>query len=186
MPLSDARARALLPSAFGFVHLVFKILPGLKAADLEDLAKRLWSGDSNPAVVVSVAPLRVAAYTWDLDAVVILAFADDYAEGLDLAVGQRLLSANYDHEYGDGILADDIDAGPAATGGWHNVHPTIAVFLSDHRGHIEAQKRRIPEEAWRRTEALGRAKFAAQPHMARMGDPFFSDVSAGDQRDAYA
>jgi len=32
----------------------------------------------------------------------------------------------------------------------------------------------------------GRAKFAAQPYMARIGDPFFSYAPAGDERDADA
>jgi hypothetical protein len=58
------------------------------------IKEQLIAGDSNPAVVVSVDPLRVAAYSPDLDSVAMLAFPNNFVDIYNLEIGTKLITVN--------------------------------------------------------------------------------------------
>lgn len=123
----------------------------------ERLAEHLMHGDSRAALVVSVAPLVVAAYSSDLDAVALLRFPTSLVSEYGLTVGSRLLTVNLYADVrgartGEPFYAVDLVPGPDRTG-WSNFAPLIADFLSEDRGRIEARKRAISEDEWRTAKA---------------------------------
>ena len=54
----------------------------------------LFYGDTQPAIVVSVNPLLIAAYSDEMDAVVMLRFPMEFVEKYNLSVGSRLTTSN--------------------------------------------------------------------------------------------
>lgn len=59
-----------------------------------DVTRALCYGDTQPAVVVSVEPLLIAAYSDEMDAVAMLLFPSDFAERYGLRPGSRLTTSN--------------------------------------------------------------------------------------------
>lgn len=59
-----------------------------------DVTRALCYGDTQPAVVVSVEPLLIAAYSDEMDAVAMLLFPSDFAERYELRPGSRLTTSN--------------------------------------------------------------------------------------------
>lgn len=158
--------------------------------------EHLQLGDSQPAVVVSVAPLVVAAYSIDIDACALLTFPRSFVERYRLSVGSRLLSVNtYSHVQPKGALerlyAVDLVPGPRRTA-WSNFTPLIADFVCDDTEEVEARKRSIAADLWevastRANEriarfGLGNARDGRPSRVAtpvRVGDaPFY--VTSGD------
>jgi hypothetical protein len=166
--LSDARLAEIEPALF--TTRTFKCGPTCSidhpASEIrERLREHLLRGDSRAAVVVSVSPLVVAAFSDDLDAVALLSFPPELAERYGLSVGSRLLTVNLyvnvPAAHGDERLyAVDLVPGPARSG-WSNFMPLIADFVSDDRDRIESRKRGISEEEWSRAERLTQTRIAA-------------------------
>jgi hypothetical protein len=130
----------------------------------ERFAEHLRLGDSRAAVVVSIAPLVVAAYSSDLDACVLATHPSSLVEKHGLEVGSRLLTVNIyarvsPKSGGERLYAADLLPGPARTG-WSNFTPLIADFLSDDGPRIEARKRAIAEKEWQRLEECARERIA--------------------------
>ncbi|HET6883385.1 MAG TPA: hypothetical protein VFI31_24760 [Pirellulales bacterium] len=117
---------------------------------VQRLTRHLLLGDSRAAVVISLKPLLVAAYSEDIDCVALLRFPDSFADRDHLAKGSRLLTVNVYSR----TAAHDLAPGPGATGDWGDFMPVIAEFLSDDVARIEARKREIPEAEWRRATEL--------------------------------
>jgi hypothetical protein len=78
---------------------------------INGIRQHLWDGDCNPAVVVSTLPLCVAAYTIDIDTVVLLSFPDTFVLDYGLTLGSRLISVN---TYRFKPLVRDVVPGPNA------------------------------------------------------------------------
>lgn len=76
---------------------------------IEEIQEHLAVGDSRAAVVMSVKPILVAAYSDELDGVVILKFPCWLAKEHDLRVGDRLLTVN---TYMQISMASDVHLGP--------------------------------------------------------------------------
>lgn len=137
--------------------------------DLEAVDLHLRTGDSRAAVVVSTSPLRVAAYTDELDCVVLLAYSDDLVAEHGLELGSRLLTFN---TYDKCEVHPDLDPGPLNRGMWGNFFPLIAEFFSDDAEAIARRKAEISGEEWERAEAMGQAYLARRGlHAARDGRP---------------
>jgi len=134
--------------------------------------EHLRHGDSRAAVVVSIAPLLVAAYTDELDCVALLKFPIPLVERYRLRVGTRLLTVNL-YSRGDDVAADLIE-GPQTLGRYVNFTPMIADFVSDDVALIAARKTWIPESEWLRTEQLGSEYLASRGQIARDGRPLRS------------
>jgi hypothetical protein len=115
--------------------------------------RKLHHGDGQPAVVISTKPLRVAAYSVDLDAVALLRFPFRLVKEFDLEVGDRLLSTNSykNDEEPDG----DLRLGPDYMGVWNGFWPMIADFVTEDLDALEECKARISKPLWKRAETLG-------------------------------
>ncbi|MBS0631199.1 MAG: hypothetical protein JSS11_04745 [Verrucomicrobia bacterium] len=152
--------------------------PELRMDSIPDMLidKYLQAGDCNAAVVISIAPrILVAAYSEELDCVVLLGFDPKLLEGCHLKVGDRLVAADmYLHE----AQADDVVFGSGYRHRWLNFYPFIAEFLSDDGAAIAQAKSRIPEAQWERTWQLVEKYLARFGRVARNGNPYFVSFSA--------
>ena len=134
--------------------------------------EHLRVGDSRAAVVVSVSRLLVAAYSDDLDCVVMLGFPQEFVSRFGLTVGTRLLAVNTYLRLP--AVAPDLILGPGAGDDWQNVNPLIADFLSEDVDRIAARKAEIDESEWERCALLGREYLRRRPGVARDGSPYQS------------
>lgn len=139
---------------------------------LAHVEEHLLYGDSRAAVVVGLRPLRVAAYTDELDCTALLAFPDALADEYRLKVGGRLLTVNTYASIEQGV-ASDLAPGEGDRGRWGNFAPYIAEFLTDQIDRVEARKAEISPDEWSRTEFLGR-RMASEPGVKpRDGRPLY-------------
>jgi hypothetical protein len=170
-----APLRHLMGRAFSVASYV---TPSDVRAEIENLLKH---GDARAATVVSIAPLCVAAYSDEFDAVVLLRFPERLTVDYRLAVGTRLITVNnymrtmFPHQ--------DITPGPAATGQFTGFYPLIADFLTDD-SRLQTLKQEISEGEWRRAYELGTQKWQAGLRASRDGRPRFALYPAGSMREA--
>ena len=174
--LSRAKLEVLYPNFFtpsGLLMRLWKSLAGSAPFSPSGIDKHLQFGDSRAAVVVSVSPLLVAAYSDERDCVVMLEFSEELVATYRLKPGSRLITVNTYMQGPKRPVADLIE-GPLSRGNWHNVIPMIADFLSDDMGTIESRKQAITDEEWQRTAKLGAEYMQKKPGKARDGRPLGS------------
>jgi hypothetical protein len=150
----------------GLRQLVHDIRGTYSSRDL--IAEQMWLGSIHPAVVVSVSPDRIAAYSSDLDCVAILGYSAALLEGCGLRERSRLLTVNY---YSDGPPDTDIVFGPGKCTSWTGMQPIIADFLTTDQDRLEKQKEEIPDALWTRTWTIGRERLRDYPEVWRPGRP---------------
>jgi hypothetical protein len=140
--------------------------------------EHLACGDSRAALVISIDPLLVAAYTDELDCVAILQFSDRLVRKYSLKIGVRLLTVNL-YRWPGGDFARDLENGPASYHRYYNFIPFIAEFLSDDLEKIEARKANISESEWERTKYLA-DRYIIKNGRARVRDgrPLYCDRPA--------
>lgn len=177
IPISKKRFRKLVPEYFGWRGAAVSLLSRTRISrKVDEIADYLHHGDGQPAVVISTKPLRVAAYSIDLDAIALLRFPHRLVKEFDLEEGTRLLSTN-SYKYLED-RDEDLTFGPEYMGAWGGFWPIIADFLTEDRDAIEECKARIPKHLWKRAEDFGHAWFRERPHFVRDGDPVFSKFPA--------
>lgn len=155
--------RMVLPNRSGRVGSSFE----------ERLEEHMQMGDSRAAVVYSVEPFLVAAYTDELDCGVLLSFSDLVRRRFDhLEPGDRLLTINT-YVRGRQVVRDLWNGGRSLYN-FINFHPVIADFLSDDSKIIDARKKRIDEEEWNRCAACAGEYARRHPGASRNGDPHYS------------
>jgi hypothetical protein len=138
--------------------------------------EHLLHGDSRAALVVSLAPLLIAAYTDELDCVALLRFDSALAAEYNLNAGDRLLTVNL---YARGTVpVSDLENGPASYHRYSNFAPMIAEFVSDDITRIELRKSEIEEAEWQRTRELAEAYLKKNGPRARDGRPLHSERPA--------
>ncbi|MBP1587445.1 MAG: hypothetical protein J6X34_07740 [Clostridia bacterium] len=134
----------------------------------------LLKGDTQPAVVYSLNPFIVSAYSDELDAVVFLRFPEELAGIYDLSVGSRLVTAcNYSRE--GNRAAFDIFPGAAASGLYSDVTPVVQLFFAGKNqilfaggdDEIRARTADFSESVWARVNEL--TKDYAQKGLSRDG-----------------
>jgi hypothetical protein len=108
-------------------------------------------GDTNPAIVASLDPLLVAAYSEDMDAVIMLKFPQEYIERYNLKKQDKLITINI---YFTQLLHKDIFAGENCSNQWEDFMPTIGNFVSSDIDKIKAHTENIPEELWQHVQHL--------------------------------
>ena len=140
---------------------------------IEMLKEHMVAGDSRAAVVVSTKPLLVAAYTDELDCVVMLEFPESLVKDYDLKPGSRLLTVNTYPTRGD---AKDLHRGPKELKRYKNVFPVIADFFAENRERVDKRKTAIPEEEWERCTTLGNDYHERYPKSFRNGAPSQSEI----------
>lgn len=178
LTISRNKLRRLLPDLYGFRALIVRM--GLRLNGdvpvLVYIKEHLQHGDSRAAVVLSIDPLLVAAYTDEFDCVAVLRFATDLAEEYSLRVGQRLLAVN---TYKNLQARDpDLDFGPKMIPRWSGFYPIIADFISDDLEIIAARKDEIGNEEFERALAMGKSYLVKHPGLARDGRPVFASRPA--------
>ena len=169
MPLSHAKLRKLHPELY--TPLAKWIYRGRTAEWLHRIGSHLFYGDSRAAVVVSTAPLIVAAYTDELDCVALLRFEDSLAKEYALEIGSRLVTANLYYDLEETGYESDLIPGPATTGRYGNFVPLIADFLTDNLDRLAKRKAEISEDEWLRTETLGQTYLMENFARPRDGRP---------------
>ncbi len=92
---------------------------------LTHIEEHLQYGDTRAAVVVGLRPLRIAAYSDELDCTALLAFPDSYADEYRLKPGGRLLCVNTYASIDRGHASDLVD-GEGSSHRWGNFAPYIA------------------------------------------------------------
>jgi hypothetical protein len=128
-------------------------------------------GDSRAAIVCHLDPLVVAAYTDELDCVVLLEFDASLVEEYGLEINDRLLTVNLYHV---GVpVPPDIVFGERNFGQYSNYGPIIADFLTKDRPRIGMRKVEIAEEEWSRTRELAEAALRRDQVLLRDGRPLF-------------
>lgn len=139
----------------------------------EGLIEHLRNGDSRAAVVVSVLPLVVAAYTDELDCVALLRFPEHLVDEHHLGVSSRLLTVNTYRRPKGNSRPGDLVPGPKDTGRYVNFIPLIAEFLAYDMDQVERKKSVIAEDEWQRTIVMGNQQWA-RGVTPRDGRPMYS------------
>lgn len=178
--LSAKKLRHFHPSVFGLSGLLQSIASSIRFRNIvhvrTELKEHLMYGDSRAAVVVSLSPLLVAAYTDELDCVAMLRFPDELVTEYELVCGSRLLTTNT-YNYLE-PRQSDLSEGPASYGRYGFFWPVIAEFLSDDLARANERKLEIDEDEWRRTIECGNEYIAKYKHVARDGRPYRSWIPA--------
>ncbi len=178
--LSAAKLRRFHPTAFGLPGLLKSVVRSFQFRNIvhirTELREHLKYGDSRAAVVVSLSPLVVAAYTDELDCVAMLRFPDELVNEYQLVRHSRLLTVNA-YNYLEPRQAD-LSEGPASYGRYGFFHPLIAEFLSEDMARINERKLEIAEDEWQRTIDCANEYIAKYKHVARDGRPYCSWIPA--------
>ena len=140
--------------------------------DIVDEHVRL--GDSRAALVMSIDPLLVAAYTDELDCVAILRFDPWVREAYNLNVGDRLLTVNTYTPLRAAPVASDLTFGSQQYGRYSDFWPIIAEFIAADLQPIRNRKSRIDKAEWQRTRDLAEPILAAPRVPFRYGAPLMS------------
>ncbi|MGE0129947.1 MAG: hypothetical protein AB7U82_17835 [Blastocatellales bacterium] len=141
------------------------------------VVENLRRGDCRAAIVVSAAPLLIAAYSNELDCVALLRFSDQFAAKYDLKTRSRLLAVNIHLEW-NFFLPEDLNPGPRQTGKYRNFAPLIAEFLTDGAEVVKDKKAEITKAEWERAEALGKEYLKQNGEKARDGRPLLCHLPA--------
>jgi hypothetical protein len=171
--LSHRKAAVLHPEYFDQKGLQILAVWKTLAAPIESEKLEQWlrHGDCNPAIVCSLDPLLVSAYSEDLDCVAMLLFDSRVRAAFSPSPNQRLLSVNVYFTSGD---ARDLSRGPLAYPNWANFQPLIADFLTEDLERVQANKDEIPEHQWLRAEFLTDDYLSKGCFWVRDGRPLYS------------
>jgi hypothetical protein len=126
-------------------------------------------------------PLTIAAYSPDIDNVMLLRLPNTLGDdlNLDLKLGARLVTCN---TYG--TLAPefcDIHPGPRASGAWTNCNCVVGDLVTDDRDRLMKLKNSFPEEAWEKCREYA-AERISQNHPCRDGRPNYSWIPIAYQK----
>ena len=176
--LSHSKLRVLRPELYGIRGLWNQALAYFRLAwpQRTYIEEQLECGDSRAAVVISISPLLIAAYTDELDCIAMLRFPDQFVGQYHLSKGSRLLTVNC---YGS--LPDydpDLILGPKLIVRWTGFHPVIADFLTDDLARVDLLKSQITEDEWARALEMGTEYVKCFPNVARDGRPVYSATPA--------
>ena len=125
------------------------------------LGNMLLKCDTQPAVVQSVAPFIVSAYSDEFDAVIFLRFPEELAKIYNLSAGDRLVTAcNYIDD--GGKPASDIFPGPASAGAYSDMIPVVQLFFAGKKqflfpggdDEIRSRPSIFGEDVWSRVNEL--------------------------------
>ncbi|MFT5469954.1 MAG: hypothetical protein ACI8UO_005077 [Verrucomicrobiales bacterium] len=160
-------------------------IEGTLAVDYyEKVDDHLWNGDARAAIVVEVDPVVVAAYSDELDCVVMLGFPDVLHEAFNFEPGLQLLAVNLYRSLKHG-LAVDLVPGPRDSKLWGNFVPIIGEFFSEDWDRIEKCKSKIKDDEWQRCWDLASAYVEARPGVWRDGLPRAAQIPVAQTRKSF-
>jgi len=140
----------------------------------EMIAEHIRLGDSRAALVVSVDPVIVAAYTDELDCVALLKFETWVAQEYKLRSGDRLLTVNTYTRPGATPRAPDLTVGPKECKRYIDFWPIIADFLTDDAQRVNQRKAAIAEAEWERTQLMADKLITHPKASPRDGRPLYT------------
>jgi hypothetical protein len=172
--LSEKKLKVLRPDLFGRRKKKsnFNIEP---SKEIDYIREHLSCGDSQPAIVISLNPLLIAAYSDDIDCVAVLNFPSYFAKDYSLQIRSKLITVNTYMR--NPPYQKDLIPGPNARA-WFGFYPLIANFLSDSTKNIQNHINRIPEDHWNYIFRLGNEYMKRFPNIYRSGSPVYSKISA--------
>lgn len=176
--ISTKKLKILRPDLYGFVALLTGIIKTicLGYSEKSQIAEHLIFGDCQPAIVMSRQPLIVAAYSEDIDCVVLLRFPDKYAEMYNLDVKSKLITIN---TYGKKEnFQKDIIPGESCDYTWTLFNPFIAEFLTDDLNLLKQKKEQINNKLWDYIYNLAVEYQILYPNVWRDGRPNYSAIPA--------
>lgn len=134
------------------------------------------NGDTQPAIVYSVNPLIISAYSDEMDGVVFLEFPDVLAEMYNLKTGSRLVTSNI-YKYGSKI-AKDINIGSNYYNRYVDFTPIVQLFLSDNENYIKNRTELFSEEIWDKINYLTN-EYAHSGNQPRKGFYYLTKIDGG-------
>lgn len=138
---------------------------------IENVMRVLLYGDTQPAVVVSTEPLLVAAYSDEMDAVVMLRFPSDFAAKYELVPGTCLTTSNF--YFGGDRVASDIFVGERYLRRWVDFMPVVQLFLGKGDDKIRAKTGLFGEEVWSHVAEKAEEYLCEHPELCRDGFYYF-------------
>ena len=120
---------------------------------LDMVAHFLKVGDLQPAVVHSVEPLIISAYSDEFDAVVFLEFPDKLADIYALKKDQRLLTV-CGYSRSDDKVADDIYSGSESSLEYSDIYPIVVLFWAKDKSISETASTLFDENHWKYVQKL--------------------------------
>jgi hypothetical protein len=129
-----------------------------------------------PAIVMRVVPtLKIAVYSDEHDAIILIDVPNQVSQHYDIEVGQRLL-ALCSFVHGDGqTVAKDIFVGSRGRKTWSDVNVMIAEFLSDEMKRIQYLKNQFGEDEWTRIAKMANDYYRKFPSQGRNLIPSIMD-----------
>lgn len=121
-------------------------------SNFERINEYMMCGDTQPAIVYSVDPLIISAYSDEMDGVVFLEFPQKLAEIYNLHEGMRLVTSNV-YTYGSRTVKD-ITAGDGYLKRYSDFTPIVQLFLTDSEEYAMRRTGLFDEEVWDRVNRL--------------------------------
>ena len=153
----------------------FGYLFGMRRA----LSRILKTGDTQPAIVVSVSPFIVSQYSDEFDCVIFLKFPDAFAQRYCLSAGSRLVSScfygapHYPYCTSYTVTADDLPEdiipGEGFSGRFCDIAPYIQLFWGKDEEKIREQVECFNEAEWAYVETLTANHIRLYPELVRDG-----------------
>lgn len=138
---------------------------------IDFVMRSLLYGDTQPAIVVSTNPLLIAAYSDEMDAVVMLQFPKEFAEQYNLAVGTRLTTSNV--YFNGAAVADDIHVGEKYSRQYADFVPIVQLFLGKKDEKIMEKVNLFNEDVWQTVSEKADEYVRLYPNRARDGFFYF-------------
>jgi hypothetical protein len=138
---------------------------------IDFVTRTLFYGDTQPAVVVSTNPLLIAAYSDEMDAVVMLRFPEEFAEQYDLSVGSRLTTSNV--YFTGNKVADDIHVGANYSRQYVDFVPIVQLFLGKKDEKITEKTKLFKEDIWQAVTEKAQDYLKSSPDCSRDGFFYF-------------
>lgn len=171
--LSIEKLKLLSPSIFTLkfklLGYILKILRGYTI--INSLEERVFYGDSQPAIVISTTPLIIAAYSEDIDCVVLIKFPDKFTEMYNLYPKSKLISINTYLQGNE--FQKDLSPGDNCHYTWVGYTPIIGEFITNNLDILEEKKSNISEDLWEYVYKLGLEYSVKYPNTYRNYDPLF-------------
>lgn len=134
---------------------------------IDFVARALLYGDTQPAVVVSTAPLLIGAYSDEMDAVVMLRFPEEFAKQYDLTVGTRMTTSNV--YFSKGAIADDIHVGEKYSRQYTDFSPLVQLFFGKKDDKIKQKTELFGEDTWQAVTEKAKEYLRLNPDCSRDG-----------------
>lgn len=138
---------------------------------IDNVTRALFYGDTQPALVVSVSPLTVAAYSDEIDGVLMLRFPDDFVEKYGLYPGMRLTTSNVYFRCEQ--FPDDIIVGEHFCRRYNDFLPIVQLFIGKGDEKIKAKTALFGEDVWSRVSEKAAQYAYERPDTYRDGFFYF-------------